>query len=339
MNQDLNLNNKKIFVTGADGFIGSHLVKKLVVLGADVRALCYYNSNGHIGYLSDVEPAILSNVEIVFGDVRDRSLIQHQILGYDYIFHLASLISIPHSYVAGQSYLDVNVGGLLNILESLKSQSFTRLINTSTSEVYGSALTRPINEGHPLQGQSPYSASKIAADHFIEAYHRSFEMPLCILRPFNTYGPRQSIRAVIPTIISQLIDPNIEELKLGDLTPLRDFNYVANTVDAFVAMMFSEGVKYGEAYNAGSGQSISIKDTLGLIEKSVGKKKPITVDNNKKRPEKSEVLELIADSSKFNNATGWTPQVNLEDGLKLTVDWFQKNLAQNGRGASSILFD
>ena len=207
------IKGSKVFVTGADGFIGSHLVERLVNLGASVRGLCYYNSLGTIGNLVDLAPETLASVDLVFGDIRDRSLLSAQMDGFDYIFHLASLISIPHSYVAAQSYVDTNICGLLNILEVLKSRSFTRFVNTSTSEVYGTAITRPIDETHPLQGQSPYSASKIAADHFVEAFHRSFEMPLVSLRPFNTFGPRQSVRAIIPTIITQLINPNQKKPK------------------------------------------------------------------------------------------------------------------------------
>ena len=197
-----------------------------------------------------------------------------------------------------------------------------RLVNTSTSEVYGTAITRPINESHPLQGQSPYSASKIAADHFIEAFHRSFDMPLVTLRPFNTFGPRQSTRAVIPTIIKQLIDPNTKVLKMGDLSPIRDFNYVENTVEAFIQLMFTDGIKYGEAYNAGSGRAITIGDTVKTIEKNLDIKKQIITDKRKSRPSKSEVFELIADYSKFNEVTGWEPKITFEQGIIKTIEWY-----------------
>lgn len=339
MNNRLNLKNKQIFVTGADGFIGSHLVEKLVTMGAPVKALCCYNSHGSLGWLEDLDTSVLNSVEIVFGDVRDAALVQQHLRGAEFIFHLASLISIPHSYVASQSYLDSNVGGLLNILEALKNQSFTRMINTSTSEVYGSALTKPILETHPLRAQSPYSASKIAADHFVQAYHKSFELPLCVLRPFNTYGPRQSLRAVIPTIITQLLDDGQPSLKLGDLKPLRDFNYIDDTVNAFIKLMFCENVEYGEPYNAGSGQSISIADTVALIEKTVGIRKPIIVDSNKKRPKNSEVIELIADSTRLNKVSGWEPQVSIAEGLRATVEWFKEHDKHKNSWSRQVSFD
>ena len=284
------ISGSKIFVTGADGFIGSHLTERLVEAGATVRCLCQYNSHGHIGNLNGLPKDILSSLDIVFGDIRDRSLLASQLNGFDNIFHLASLISIPHSYVAPQSYVDTNICGTLNLLETLRTRSFSRLVNTSTSEVYGTAITKPIDETHPLQGQSPYSASKIASDHFVEAFYRSFNMPLVTLRPFNTFGPRQSVRAVIPTIIRQLINPELKTLRLGDLSPLRDFNYVENTVEAFIEIMFSDNVSFGEAYNAGSGDSISIKETLEIIEKCIGIQKEVEVDNQKTRPKKSEVF-------------------------------------------------
>ena len=339
MNDCLDLAGKKIFVTGADGFIGSHLTQRLAELGAEVSALCCYNSQGNIGWLSDLSLNTLSQLEMVFGDVRDQSFMKGQLKNKDYIFHLASLISIPYSYSAGQSYLDVNVGGLLNILETLRNQSFTRLINTSTSEVYGTAQTRPIKENHPMCAQSPYSASKIAADHFIQAYVKSFDMPLCSLRPFNTYGPRQSSRAVIPTIISQLLDDNEPNLKLGDLSPRRDFNYISDTIDAFVNLMFCDKATYGEAYNAGSGKSISIKETIEIIEKIIGFKKPVIIDDHKLRPKNSEVMELIADYSELNVVSGWEPKVDLKQGLSLTVDWFRQSKQQTKILSRNIKFD
>lgn len=333
------IKNSKIFVTGADGFIGSHLVEKLVEIGASVKALCQYNSFGNIGNLADLKSEFLSNVEIVFGDVRDRSLLASQMKDCNYVFHLASLISIPHSYTAAESYVQTNICGLINILEILKNRPFTRLVNTSTSEVYGTAITRPINENHPLQGQSPYAASKIAADHFIEAFHRSFDMPIVTLRPFNTFGPRQSTRAVIPTIIKQLIDPNTEVLKLGDLSPIRDFNYVENTVEAFIHLMFADGINYGEAYNAGSGSTITIGDTVKLIEKNVGIKKQIISDERKSRPSKSEVFELIADYSKFNEATGWEPKITFEQGITRTIEWYLRAGTQKDPKTENPAFD
>ena len=333
------IKNTKIFVTGADGFIGSHLVERLNEIGASVKALCQYNSFGNIGNLAYLKPEDLSNVEIVFGDIRDRSLLASQMKECDHVFHLASLISIPHSYTAADSYVQTNICGLLNILEILKNRPFTRLVNTSTSEVYGTAITRPISESHPLQGQSPYSASKIAADHFIEAFHRSFDMPLVTLRPFNTFGPRQSTRAVIPTIIKQLIDPNTNVLKMGDLTPVRDFNYVENTVEAFIQLMFKDSIKYGEVYNAGSGKTITIEDTIKTIEKNLGIKKQVITDKRKSRPPKSEVFELIADYSKFHEATGWTPKITFEQGILKTIEWFLQTEIPKVQKAKNLDFD
>lgn len=334
-----NVRGAKIFVTGADGFIGSHLVEKLATLGATVKCLCQYNSEGNIGNLNELPKDILSNIEIVFGDIRDRSLIGRQVQGFENIFHLASLISIPHSYVAPQSYVDTNISGTLNLLEEVKTRPIRRLVSTSTSEVYGTAITKPIDETHPLQGQSPYSASKIAVDHLIEAYHRSFDMPLVTLRPFNTFGPRQSTRAVIPTIISQLINQNVEKLHLGDLSPLRDFNYVENTVDAFIAIMFNQNVFFGEAYNAGSGSSISIGETLEIIQKSVGIFKEVKLDPQKSRPKNSEVFELIADYKKLNIATGWKPAITLEDGLKKTINWHLEKTNTESNDDKKVVFD
>lgn len=335
----LDLKNKNIFVTGADGFIGSHLVEKLVSLGANVRALCLYNSLGSIGWLADFDKEILENVDVVFGDIRDKALIRSQLQGFDHVFHLASLISIPHSYSASESYLSTNVMGLHNILETLKEQSVTRIINTSTSEVYGTALTRPISENHPLQAQSPYAASKIAADYLAQSYFKSFGLPICSLRPFNTYGPRQSVRAVIPTIISQLFDPSQKDLKLGDLTPLRDFNYVEDTVSAFIHIMFNNEISYGESYNAGTGVSVSIKDTVDLLQNITGIKKQTSLDSHKIRPKNSEVLELISNSKKFIEKTGWQPKFSLETGLRKTVNWFQNRGTTEKHTGISFRFD
>ncbi len=339
MNGFQNLKNKKVFVTGADGFIGSHLVEKLVSLGCEVKALCCYNSQGYIGWLEDINANLRNSTEIIFGDVRDTSLIQSQLRGADYIFHLASLISVPYSYFASKSYLETNVYGLLNVLEGLKHQSFTRMISTSTSEVYGTAQTKPINEKHPMCGQSPYSASKIAADHFLQAYQKSFDLPLCILRPFNTYGPRQSLRAVIPTVITQLLDETQTHLRLGDLSPRRDFNFIGDTVESFIKLMFCDKAVYGDVYNAGSGISISIGETVELIEKIMGIKKPIVVDDHKMRPKNSEVMELIADYSKLNRISGWTPNIELSEGIDLTVQWFHDPKRRGLYQTRNIQFD
>ena len=306
---------KSIFITGGDGFIGSHLAASLITAGHRVKALAQYNSFNSIGWLADLPKIMQGEIDIVMGDVRDTGQMLNECKGMDQIMHLAALISIPYSYVAPQSYIDTNVSGTLNMLQAARTLDIP-IIHTSTSEVYGTAQYVPIDEKHPFQGQSPYSATKIAADKLVESFHLSFGLPVVTARPFNTFGPRQSTRAVIPTIIKQLIDPNTEVLKLGDLSPIRDFNYVENTVEAFIHLMFAGDINYGEAYNAGSGSTITIGDTVKLIEKNVGIKKQIISDERKSRPSKSEVFELIADYSKFNEATGWEPKITFEQGIQ-----------------------
>ncbi len=314
---------RKILVTGADGFIGSHLAEALVAAGAEVTALAQYNSFDSHGWLDDLAPDVRDAMHLVRGDIRDPGFVDGISAGQDIIFHLAALIAIPYSYVAPQSFVDTNVTGTLNVLEAARRHGVQRLIQTSTSEVYGTAITTPITEDHPLQGQSPYSASKIAADMMTEAYARSFDLPVVTLRPFNTYGPRQSERAVIPTVIRQALDPACDAIELGDLTPQRDFNYVADTVAAFLALGASEDAEPGAVYNAGSGQAHSVGDMVAMVQTITGVNKPVRSSEDRKRPERSEVHLLLADASRLTALTGWTLGTNFETGLSYTVDWWR----------------
>ncbi len=318
------LKDKKILVTGADGFIGSHLIEELVPYGADVHAMAYYNSWNSCGWLSDIPKEIFSKIKIINADVRDSGHMNHLVPEYDYVLHLASLIAIPYSYDAPMSYVETNVIGTTNILNAAKnSKKLIRLIHTSTSEVYGTAQTVPITEDHPLVGQSPYSASKIAADKMAESFARSFNMPIVTARPFNTYGPRQTARAIIPTIISQALRGNT--IQLGDLTPTRDFNFVKDTAMGFVKLLEAKGIE-GDTFNIGSGREISMQALVELIEKILEKKMEIKQDPNRIRPGKSEVFRLLACTKKSADLTGYKPSYSLEDGLKLTIDWIRKNL-------------
>ena len=320
-----NLSGKKVFVTGADGFIGSHLIEHLVTLGANVKAMVYYNSWNEIGWLKDIDKSILDQIEICTGDIRDSERVSDGIKFCEYIFHLSSLIAIPYSYEATRSYVDTNVSGALNVLEACKrSESLTRLVHVSTSEVYGSAQTVPINESHPLIGQSPYSASKIAADKLAESYNLSFELPVVTARPFNTYGPRQTARAVIPTIISQVLSGS-KKLKLGSLSPTRDFNYAKDTANGMALLALSENAE-GQAVNIGTGKEWSIKETVQMILDITGSDAEVISEDNRIRPEKSEVNRLIADNTKIKSLTSWTDQVTFEEGLQATVNWIEKNM-------------
>ena len=315
----------KIFITGADGFIGSHLTETLVAQGYEVTALCLYNSLGTYGWLDKKADAAPSNLKFVLGDVRDAGFMERAIAGHDTVFHLASLIAIPYSYVAPQSYFDTNVNGAMNVANACLKAKVKRLVHTSTSEVYGTAQFVPITEKHPLQGQSPYSASKIAADMLIESFHRSFHLPAVTLRPFNTYGPRQSLRAVIPTTIAQVLQ-GASEIKLGSITPTRDFNFVSDTVGAFIAAAGADDKVLGSIYNAGSGSEITIENMVKLIAKIAGRDIRIICDEDRLRPANSEVERLLCSSDKLTAATGWKPQVNLESGLSQTMDWMRKDV-------------
>ncbi len=318
------MKNKNIFITGADGFIGSHLCERLLELGANVTALATYNSFGSIGWLSEINKTYITKLRIISGDITDESFIKNTIVEYDYVFHLAALISIPYSYIAPNAYLKTNVMGTLNILNACKENKIGRLIHTSSSEVYGTAIYTPIDEKHPLQGQSPYSASKISSDHFVESYVKSFELPAVIYRPFNTYGPRQSERAIIATIIRQCLDKSYKNIKLGNLNPIRDFNYVLDTVEGFINIARSKKVKYGEPYNFGSGKGYKIKDILEKVIKITNCKKSIVLNKELIRPNNSEVHELISSSDKLKNICNIKVNYPIEKGLELTIDWWIK---------------
>ncbi|TPQ25225.1 NAD-dependent 4,6-dehydratase LegB [Methylomonas koyamae] len=309
---------KKVLVTGADGFIGSHLTEMLAARGCEVRALAQYNSFNSWGWLDDA--ACKHDIEVVCGDVRDPAFCRSICQGVDTVFHLAALIAIPYSYVAPDSYVDTNIRGTLNICQAARDAGVGRVIHTSTSEVYGTAQYVPIDEKHPLQPQSPYSASKIAADAMAMSFFNAFNLPLTIARPFNTYGPRQSARAVIPTIISQ-IAAGKKQIQLGDVTPTRDFNYVEDTCRGFIALAESDKT-IGETVNIGSNFEISVGDTLNLIKAIMVSDVEFLVDEQRLRPEKSEVNRLWCDNSKIRALTGFNPEVSLEDGLRRTVDWF-----------------
>lgn len=316
-------------VTGADGFIGSHLVEALVARGDRVRALAMYTSLGTRGWLDALPADVLAEVEVVAGDVRDAEHVASFCAGVDTVFHLAALIAIPHSYAAPRSYLDTNAGGTLNVLEAVRRAGVRRMVHTSTSEVYGTARRVPIDEDHPLQGQSPYSASKIAADQMVEAFVRSFDVPAVTLRPFNTYGPRQSSRAVIPTVIAQ-VAAGRRQIMLGSLEPTRDFTFVADTVAAFLALGDAEDKVVGQTFNAGSGREISVGDLVHTIAEVMGAHVEVVADPARLRPADSEVMRLLADRSRLEAATGWAPAHPLESGLAATATWLAQpaNLAR-----------
>jgi UDP-glucose 4-epimerase len=326
-----------VLVTGADGFIGSHLTEMLVRAGANVTALALYNSFDSHGWLDDLPREIREELRLVRGDVRDGAFIGSTVAGHDVVFHLAALIAIPHSYVAAQSYVDTNVVGTLNVLEAARVHGVQRVVHTSTSEVYGTAIVTPIDESHPLQGQSPYSASKIGADMMAEAFARSYDLPVVILRPFNTYGPRQSERAVIPTVIRQVLDDNAKKIRIGDLTPRRDFTFVEDTAAVFLTVGIDDRIAFGTPYNAGSGRSVTVSEVIDLVQSIAGTDKPIEQDAMRVRPINSEVRVLLADASRLTAATGWFPQVALRDGLDQTVGWWRRRMA-NGRVRPELTF-
>lgn len=329
----------KVLVTGADGFIGSHLVEHLVGQEQDVRALVYYNSLGSWGWLDTLGADVLKRVEVVAGDVRDPGMVRTAVAGCETVLHLAALIGIPYSYTATTSYVDTNVAGTLHVLEAARDFGVQKVVHTSTSEVYGSAQYVPIDERHPLVAQSPYAATKIGADSLALSFHRSFDLPVAICRPFNTYGPRQSARAVIPTIISQIASGE-REIRLGSLTPTRDFSYVADTAAGFAAVAASAS-SVGEVINLGSGFEVSILDTVQLIAEAMAVQVDTTEVSERQRPQQSEVTRLFADVRKAQSLLHWSPQYGGREGflrgLRRTTEWFcePKNLAHYRPGAYS----
>ncbi len=308
---------KKVLVTGADGFIGSHLTEALLAEGCEVRALAQYNSFNNWGWLEDIHHP---GLEVVTGDVRDPNFCRHIVKGVDTVFHLAALIAIPYSYVAPDSYVDTNVKGTLNICQAVRDEGVGRLLVTSTSEVYGTAKYVPIDEKHPKQPQSPYSASKIGADAIALSFHNAFETPVTIVRPFNTYGPRQSARAIIPTIITQIANGE-REIKVGDLTPTRDFNYVADTAAGFIALAKSPET-IGKEINIATGKEVSMANTLQTIARLMDADVKWVTDPQRLRPSGSEVFRLLGDNTLITSLTDWQPRYNLEEGLQKTIEWF-----------------
>lgn len=319
---------KKVLVTGADGFIGSHLCELLLENGYDVRAFVYYNSFNSWGWLDSLDKNKKSKIDIFSGDIRDPNGVREAMKGIDEVFHLAALIAIPFSYHSPDSYVDTNIKGTLNVLQASRELNTKRILITSTSEVYGTAKYVPIDENHPFQGQSPYSATKIGADRIAESFYRSFDLPLTIVRPFNTYGPRQSARAVIPTIITQLLCGE-KQIKLGSLTPTRDFNYVKDTANGFFEISKSEKT-IGEEINIATSKEISIKDLASEIIRQINKDATIICDEERLRPEKSEVNRLLGSNEKIKKLTNWEPKFTFAEGIKETIDWFRvpENLAR-----------
>ncbi|MBE0681186.1 MAG: GDP-mannose 4,6-dehydratase [Anaerolineales bacterium] len=319
----MNWNGVKVLVTGAGGFIASHLVERLVSEGAQVRAFVRYNSRNDVGMLRLIPADVFSQLEIVHGDLRDVEALRDAVKGMDTVFHLGALIAIPYSYVHPREVFDVNVMGTMNVMMAARDFGVRRVVHTSTSEVYGTAQYVPIDEAHPLQGQSPYSASKIGADKIAESFYRSFEVPVVTLRPFNTYGPRQSARAVIPTIITQALTR--DEVKLGSLEPSRDFTFVKDTASGFLKVAEAEGV-LGEEVNLGNDNTIRIGDLANKIFEIIGRNPKVIADPQRIRPGKSEVMKLWASNEKARRMIGWEPRVSLDEGLRATIEWISAHL-------------
>ncbi|MEW1955047.1 SDR family NAD(P)-dependent oxidoreductase [Terrabacter sp. NPDC080008] len=319
------LAGRTVLVTGSDGFIGSHVVERLVADGAQVRAFCLYNSNGSTGWLEESETFRAAvrdgQAEVVLGDIRDPEHVSASAEGVDVVLHLAALIAIPFSYVAPRSYVETNVIGTLNVLEAVRRHGTPRMVNTSTSEVYGTPEEVPITEAHPLRGQSPYSATKISADKMCESYALSFGTPVTTLRPFNTFGPRQSARAVIPTVLSQLL-AGAEQVRLGDVTPKRDFTFVTDTADGFVRAALAD-VAPGTTIQLGTGRTVSVGEVVELCRKVTGSDAQIVTESDRIRPEGSEVQILLSDPGRANEVLGWAPTVSLEEGLAATAEWLR----------------
>lgn len=315
----MSFKSKRVVVTGAEGFIGSHLVEQLLADGAEVKAFCHYNPNADRGWLRGVD------VETIFGDIRDQERVFDAIEGSEVVFHLAALIGIPYSYEAPESYVQTNVWGSHNVARGCVRASVARLVHTSTSEVYGTAIEVPINEDHPLQPQSPYSASKIGGDMMAMSFHHAFELPVAIVRPFNTYGPRQSARAVIPAILSQL-HQGADKLHVGSTSPTRDFNFVTDTARGFIAVAQCDRA-VGQVVNVGSGKEISIGDLIKKLKRITGSGAEVTTDDARIRPSASEVERLLCDNSRAREWAGWEPAVSLDEGLSLTSDWVKENIS------------
>jgi UDP-glucose 4-epimerase len=315
------LRGTKVLVTGADGFIGSHLTERLVAEGADVRAFCLYNSRGSAGWLDETDPATRAALDVRLGDIRDARFVAAATEGIEVVFHLAALIAIPYSYAAPQSFIDTNVSGTLNALEAARAVGVRRFIQTSTSEVYGTPESLPIRETHPLAAQSPYAASKVAADQLSLAFGKSYELPVVVLRPFNTYGPRQSDRAVLPTMLRQLLSGRAE-IRLGRLDPRRDLTFVADTVDGFIRAATAPGID-GEVIQLGTGRSESIGELFAMACRLLGVEARAVEDPARLRPDASEVLVLQSDPSRARERLGWEAGTSLEDGLRATIDWLR----------------
>lgn len=314
-----------VMVTGADGFIGSHLTEELVKKGERVKAFCYYNSFGSYGWIDSLAPEIKNEIEIFMGDIRDPNGVRTAMQGQERVYHLAALIAIPFSYHSPDSYVDTNIKGTLNVLQAARDLGTDRLMVTSTSEVYGTAQYVPIDENHPYQGQSPYSATKIGADRLAESFYRSFNLPLSIVRPFNTYGPRQSARAVIPTIITQLLAGKTE-IHLGSLMPTRDFNYVKDTAAGFMAIADCKEA-IGQEINIATGREISIGDLANELIRQINPEAKIVCEEDRLRPEKSEVQRLLGNADKLRAMTGWAPAYTFEEGLAETIAWLKNHLS------------
>lgn len=317
----MKLKNKRVLITGADGFIGSHLTEKLLDENCSVKAFVYYNSFNSFGWVDSFPKSKLDNIEIFSGDVRDPNGVRKAVKDVDIVFHLAALIGIPFSYHSPDSYVDTNIKGTLNILQASRDAGIEKVLVTSTSEVYGTAQYVPIDEKHPKQGQSPYSATKIGADAIAESFYKSFGLPVVIVRPFNTYGPRQSARAVIPTVITQLVSGR-KKINLGSLNPTRDFNYVTDICRGFIALAGCDNA-IGREINIGSGVEISIGDVVDLLMELTGSKAEIVSEGVRKRPKKSEVERLVCDNGLIRQLTGWKPGISLREGLTKTIKWFR----------------
>lgn len=334
----MDLSNKTVLVTGAGGFIGSHLVEALVEKGVKVRAMIKYNSRNDWGNIESFRPEIMEHVEVLAGDITDPFFVRKAVENCTAVFHLAALIGIPYSYVAPQHYVNVNVQGTLNVLEACRSEGVQKLVHTSTSETYGTARYTPIDEAHPMQGQSPYSASKIAADKMAESYYLSFDLPVATIRPFNTFGPRQSARAIIPTIISQALKSQEtgEPIRVGSLTPMRDFTFVKDTAQGFIRMAECDN-STGEVINVGSGQTQTIGDTLKLILEIMGQPDlPVVTDEQRIRPEKSEVGLLLANNEKAKSLLNWEPRYTFRKGLEETITAIEQSLGKYKTGIYNV---